>query len=105
MKPSKNQYMDLTSDSCFKAYFKESNGVIKSLLKNFIPLLKGQKIKSVQFLDSVINTENSKNKDSFLDLRVHLDDGMSVNIEMQTADKKSFTERILFYLCRLDTQN
>ena len=105
MKQNKNQYMDLTSDSCFKAYFKESNGVIKSLLKNFIPLLKGQKIKSVQFFDSVINTENPKDKDSFLDLRVHLDNGMSINIEMQTADKESFTERILFYLCRLYTRN
>ena len=105
MNQNKNQYMDLTSDSCFKAYFKESNGVIKSLLKNFIPLLKGQKIKSVQFFDSVINTENPQDKDSFLDLRVHLDNGMSVNIEMQTADKESFTERILFYLCRLYTRN
>ena len=36
-----------------------------------------------------------------LDLRIKLDNGTSVNIEMQSADKKSFKERILFYLSRL----
>ena len=104
-KRKRGKYLNLTLDACFKAYFKESDKVSISLLKHFIPLLEGKEIKSVQFLDSIINTENPEDKDSLLDLRVHLDNGMSVNIEMQTASKENFEERILFYLSRLYTQN
>ena len=104
-KHKRRKYLNLTLDACFKAYFKESDKVSISLLKHFIPLLKGKEIQSVEFLDSVMNSENPEDKDSLLDLRVKLDDGMSVNIEMQTMSKENFEERILVYLSRLYTQN
>ena len=96
-----HKYIDLTLDAVFKAYFKDSPNVCISLLRHFLPLPKNRKIKSIKYLDSVINPKNPEDKHSLLDLRVKLDNGTSVNIEIQSASKKSFKERILFYLSRL----
>ena len=93
--------MDLTLDGVFKAYFKDAHNVCISLLRHFLPLPKGCDIQSIKYLDSVINPKNPDDKNSLLDLRVQLDNGTSVNIEMQSASRQSFKERILFYLSRL----
>ena len=93
--------MDLTLDGVFKAYFKDAEQICISLLRQFLPLPKGSDIKSVKFLDSVLNPQNPEDKNSLLDLRVKLNTGASVNIEMQTVSKQHFKERILFYLSRL----
>ena len=98
-------YMDLTLDGVFKAYFKDADEICISLLRQFLPLPKGSDIQSVKFLDSVLNPKNPDDKNSLLDLRVKLNTGASVNIEMQTASKQSFKERILFYLSRLYSLN
>ena len=98
---AENTYMDLTLDGVFKAYFKDADEICISLLRQFLPLPKGSDIKSVKFLDSVLNPKNPDDKNSLLDLRVKLNTGASVNIEMQSASEQSFKERILFYLSRL----
>ena len=102
-KTAKNTYMDLTLDGVFKAYFKDADEICISLLRQFLPLPKGSDIKSVKFLDSVLNPKNPDDKNSLLDLRVKLNTGASVNIEMQSASEQSFKERVLFYLSRLYT--
>ena len=98
---AENTYMDLSFDRVFKAYFKDADEICISLLSQFLPLPKGSDIKSVKFLDSVLNPQNPEDKNSLLDLRVKLNTGASVNIEMQTVSKQHFKERILFYLSRL----
>ena len=77
-----NTYMDLTLDGVFKAYFKDADEICISLLRQFLPLPKGSDIQSVKFLDSVLNPKNPEDKNSLLDLRVKLNTGASVNIEM-----------------------
>ena len=98
---AENTYMDLSFDRVFKAYFKDADEICISLLRQFLPLPKGSDIKSVKFLDSVLNPQNPEDKNSLLDLRVKLNTGASVNIEIQTVSKQHFKERILFYLSRL----
>ena len=95
----------LISDRIFKKYFKDSEETVIALLHQFLPLPKGRVIKSTQFLDSAMQSDNLKNKDSILDIRIRLDDGTLVNIEMQSASKKSFEERILYYLAKLFTSS
>ena len=101
-KPQSRGYIDLTKDLAFKSYFKGSNKILISLLNQFLPL--NQKIQSVEILDSNLSS-NKKKKNPILDLRVRLDNNTTVNVEMQSISKKNFTERILFYLCKLYTWN
>ena len=105
MSTNKHNYPDLTLDAVFKAYFKDAPKVCISLLRHFLPLPKNRDIKSIEYLDSVINPENPEDKNSLLDLRVKLDNGACVNIEIQRASKQNFKERILFYLSRLYTMD
>ena len=103
MKPYKNRpYLDLTLDKIFKAYFEDSN-ICRYLLNQFLPLDSNKSISSVEFLNPVITPERSKDKSNVLDLKVQLDNGESVNIEMQSIFKPHFKKRILFYLSQLYT--
>ena len=103
MKPYKNKpYLDLTLDKIFKAYFEDSN-ICRYLLNQFLPLDSNKSISSVEFFNPVITPERSKDKSSVLDLKVQLDNGESVNIEMQSIFKPHFKKRILFYLSQLYT--
>ena len=105
MKPSKNQsYLDLTLDKMFKTYFEDSD-ICRYLLNQFLPLDSDKSISSVEFLSPVISPERSKDKSSVLDLKVQLDNGESVNIEMQSIFKPHFKKRILFYLSQLYTHD
>ena len=104
-KYNENTCLDLTLDKVFKAYFKDAPHICISLLRHFLPLPKNCDIQSLKYMDSTLNPKNPKDKESLLDIRVKLDNGASVNIEMQTSDKQSFKERILFYLSRLYTSD
>ena len=95
----------LIGDRVFKHYFKNSKETVITLLNQFLPLPEGRVIESIEFLDSVMNSDKLKNKDSVLDLRIRLDDGKLVNIEMQSTSKDNFKERILYYLAKLFTSS
>ena len=100
----KQNPIDLTQDWAFKQYFKGSKTILISLLQQFLPLDKNRKIQSVEILDPELSSEKNK-KNPILDLRVHLDNKETVNIEMQSVSKKDFKERVLFYLAKLYTWN
>ena len=95
----------LIRDRVFKHYFKNSEEAVIALLNQFLPLPEGRVIESIEFLDSAMPPENLKNKDCVLDLRIRLDDGKLVNIEMQSTSKDNFKERILYYLAKLFTSS
>ena len=101
MKKSSGPFLNLCQDVIFKAYFKSSPQVLSSLLKAFLPLPKGHKIKQVDILDSYMPQLKPKEKQSILDLRVLLNKGLAVNVEMQYSQKKDFIRRILFYWSKL----
>ena len=115
----KSHFLKLTNDAAFKAYFKSNEEALKSLLTHFLPLPKDSEIIRVDILDpdlppnnlAVVRSEES-GKRFVLDLKVHLKRSTQsgtqkteiVNVEMQTASKSHFTDRILVYSCRLYSQ-
>ena len=90
-------FLNLTQDLMFKSYFRLNKNVLKSLLKAFLPLPEDSSIKEVFILDSFIPALTHEEKSSLMDLRVQLDSGEFVNVEMQAFPHKSFTKRILLY--------
>ena len=93
---------DLKEDEHFKNFFKNNQKPLISLLESFLPLPKSRKIKEVKVLDSLLSVTDklSNKKESIMDLRLQLDNGEFVNVEMQLLEHPSFVERILFYGCR-----
>ena len=97
----KNKLLNLKYDVSFKAYFKRNENVLKSALQAYLPLPENRTIKSVRVLDPSIHSPGPKDKESFFDLKVELDTGERVNVEMQLLPQKSFLKRVLFYWSRL----
>ncbi len=93
--------IDLTKDITFQYFFKKHPSSLISLLQTFLPLPKGQKIKKIQVLDPGLLPEREHHKYSFMDLKLLLNTGESVNVEMQNFTEPHFLKRTLFYLSRL----
>ncbi len=93
--------IDLTKDITFQYFFKKHPSSLISLLQTFLPLPKGQKIKKIQILDPGLLPEREHHKYSFMDLKLLLNTGESVNVEMQNFPEPHFLKRTLFYLSRL----
>ena len=94
---NRSLFLNLTQDLIFKSYFKLDKSVLKSLLKAFLPLPDNTFIKDIIILDSLLPSLTPEEKNSLMDLRVQLDSGEFVNVEMQAFPHKSFTQRILVY--------
>ena len=90
-------FLSLTQDLIFKNYFKLHKEALKSLLKAFLPLPKNSFIQKVTILDSLLPSLSQEEKSSIMDLRLQLQNGELVNVEMQAFPHACFTERILFY--------
>ena len=56
-------------------------------------------------LDSAIYPNSLTKKQITLDLRLKLDTGENINVEMQSLSQKAFLERILFYWAKLYTED
>ncbi len=89
--------VSLTKNGHFKSYFKTCEPALKSLLKAFLPLPDKSSIKKVTILDSFLPNLTREEKSSIMDLRLQLNTGELVNVEMQAFSHKGFGERILFY--------
>ena len=94
---NRSLFLNLTQDLMFKNYFKLNKNVLKSLLKAFLPLPENSSIKEVFILDPLVPFLSQEEKSSLMDMRVQLDSGELVNVEMQAFPHKSFTKRILLY--------
>ena len=56
-------------------------------------------------MDSSLYPEIATNKQIVMDLRVQLNTGEKINVEIQSVLKKGFLNRVLFYWARLYTEN
>ena len=64
-----------------------------------------EKEKKFVSLDSAIYPNSLTKKQITLDLRLKLDTGENINVEMQSLSQKAFIERILFYWAKLYTED
>ncbi len=108
-------YLKLTEDAVFKAYFKDDEKLLKSLLEDFLPLPKGSRIVDIKILNPELFPEQLEkvkgitNKNFILDLRVAFKKSNSkkedrsevVNVEVQTTPEAYFANRLLAYSSRL----
>ena len=88
---NRSLFLNLTQDLIFKSYFKIDKSLLKSLLTAFLPLPAKDSIKDITVLDSLLPSLTPVEKSSLMDLRVQLDSGEFVNVEMQAFPHKSFT--------------
>ncbi len=104
-KKTKNQFLKLTQDLMFKIYFSKDEQVLKFLLNTFLPLPPGKWVQAVTILDSSFYPDIATNKRIVMDIKIQLNTGEKVNVEMQSMSKKGFLSRVLFYWSRLYTED
>ena len=68
------------------------------------PLMQ-KKEQRLTIMDSSLYPNIATNKQIVMDLRVQLNTGEKINVEMQSISKKGFLNRVLFYWARLYTDN
>lgn len=89
----------LTNNYAFRKTFKN-----KKVLKGFLMALLGldkERIQKLEVIDPYEDGENAEEKEGILDIKVHMNDGQRINIEMQNRCQEDWTERSLFYNCRM----
>ncbi len=98
--------IDLTKDTVFQYFFTKHKSCLISLLHTFLPLPEERKITSLNILDPKLHPSsgNLAEKNSICDLKLTLNTGEKVNVEMQNFPEKHFFKRTLFYLSRLYTE-
>ena len=102
---TRSPYINLTNDIVFQYFFKKDEAVLKSLLKAFLPLPENKSIQQVQVLDSFsLPDQNIEDKYSIFDMKLKLNTGEKINVEMQSFSDKHLLKRVIFYLSRLYTE-
>ena len=94
-------YVNLLLDLTFKFYFSEDKKVLLSLLKTFLPI--PEDTQTVDILNAAIYPPAEDRKQIVLDLRIRLNSGENINVEMQSISKDGFLPRVLFYWAKLYT--
>ena len=99
----------LTNDLLFKAVFGQENEKSKYLLKellNALLHLQGeQRIKELIHRNPFSIAESYTEKETIFDIKVVLENGDQVDIEMQVEAKQSYRKRSLFYTRKLLESN
>ena len=86
-------------DIVFQRLFNKDN---KEITKSFVEALLEKKVGEI-----IINDEKAllgdtiEDKTGILDLELDIDNKEKVDVEIQLVNKKNFTERLLFYFCKL----
>jgi predicted transposase/invertase (TIGR01784 family) len=90
----------LTNDYMFHAVFQESPASLKHLLSALLDI-PFEEILSCELQNPIILGEHIDDKDCVLDIRLLLNGGRLINLEMQAGHFSTWPNRALFYLCRL----
>jgi predicted transposase/invertase (TIGR01784 family) len=90
----------LTNDYMFHAVFQESPEALKHLLAALLNI-NYKDILSCELLNPIILGDNIDDKNSILDIRLLLNSGSLINLEMQNANFANWPSRSLYYLCKL----
>lgn len=100
MEKTKDNFIMLpTVDFCFKELMqnpKVRKGFIAALLKK-----RPEEIKETILLPTILRQESKNDKQGILDVRVLLEDGTQMDIEMQVAYFEYWDKRVLFYLGKM----
>ena len=92
----------LTNNYAFLKIFKKEENV-KGFLIDLLNL-KEKQIKKIEIKDPFTSGENKEEKEGILDIKLTLNGNKKINIEMQKTYQEDWTERSLFYNCRMFTE-
>ena len=92
------KYIPYYYDALFYKVFGDDKDT--SLLKNIIELSLGIKVKNIRILNGKMLADKYKNKVSYLDLYVELDDETKVGIEVNTNTEYYIKDRNLYFLAK-----
>ena len=89
----------LTNDYMFRAVFQKNPLARKGLIASVLHM-NPTEIKSVDILNPIEIGEYVEDKDFVFDLKVLLNNGHIINLEMQMTNQHNWQDRSLSYLCR-----
>lgn len=89
----------LTNDYMFRAVFQENELARKGLIASILHM-NPEDIYEVQILNPIELGAHVDDKDFILDIRVLLNNGHFINLEMQMPNQHNWQDRSLSYLCR-----
>ena len=90
------KYLDPKADLTFKKVFGEHKNLVISFLNALLPLDKGKKIKSIEYLPSEMPPRTPFSKDTIVDVRCEETGGRKFIVEMQMNWTANFNQRVLF---------
>ena len=91
----------LTNNYAFQKIFKNTK-IVKGFLMALLDL-KEYEIKKIEITDPFTFGKNNEEKEGILDIKLILNQNRKINIEMQNTYQDDWTERSLFYNCRMFT--
>jgi len=91
--------ISMTNDYLFKALMQRNERVLKALVCALLHL-KEEEISKIDLMNPIVLGEYAEEKDIILDVNVCLNDQKMLDLELQVADEKNWTERSLYYACR-----
>lgn len=92
----------LTNDYAFRKTFKNPK-VAKGFLMALMGLTEDE-IVQIEILDPYEAGENADEKEGILDIKLHLNNHSKINIELQNRYQEDWSERSIFYNCRMFTE-
>lgn len=92
----------LTNNYAFRKIFKNKR-VVKGFVMPLLGLTEGQ-ITEVEVIDPYEEGEGEEEKEGILDIKIHLNNNHKINIEMQNQYQEDWSERSIFYNCRMFTE-
>ena len=90
------KYLDPKADVTFKKVFGEHKNLVISFLNALLPLDKGKKIKTIEYLPSEMAPRTPFSKDTIVDVRCEETGGRKFIVEMQMNWSANFKQRVLF---------
>ena len=92
----------LTNNYAFQKIFKNEE-IVKGFLIALLHL-KETDIEELEVTDPFVEGEVKEEKEGILDVKLNLNGGKKINIEMQNTYQEDWAERSLFYNCRMFTE-
>lgn len=89
----------MTNDYMFRAVLQSNNNVLRGLICSLLHLDKEEVI-SVEITNPIILGDSMGSKECRLDIVVLLNGHTVIDLEMQIANRKNWTNRSILYLCR-----
>ena len=93
------EYIPLRNDLLFHMVFSRNQAALKALLSALLGIPE-EKITRIEVLNPMQYSETNLTKTTILDLKVHLNDGTYVLVEMQVRKFEFWTNRSLVYASR-----